>query len=216
MILSGAGSDGAAGLEAVKAAGGVTFAQDPGTARFASMPQTAAATGCVDFVLSPEGIAAELARIGRHPYLADAVPLEPEATPAGEEEQFRAILTTLHGATGIDFSLYREKMIKRRVRRRLALRDIEGLGEYCKLLENDPVELRALQQDLLIAVTSFFRDPESFESLKQLVFPRIVQGRAAKEAIRVWVAGCATGEEAYSIGILLQECMREAGAEFPM
>ena len=107
VILSGTGSDGSAGVGAIKAAGGVTFAQDLATAKFATMPQAAVATGCVDFVLPPEGIAAELARIGRHPYLAAA----PRPQPAADEAQFGGILATLHEATGIDFSLYREKMV---------------------------------------------------------------------------------------------------------
>ena len=216
VILSGTGSDGAAGVEAIKAAGGVTFAQEAGTAKFATMPQAALATGCVDFVLPPKLIAAELVRIGRHPYIADAVHMEQERTPAGDEEQFGAVLAILRGATGIDFSLYREKMIKRRILRRLALRDIDGLAEYGERLKNDPDELMALQRDLLIGVTSFFRDPESFECLKKAVFPRILQGRRANETIRVWVAGCATGEEAFTIAISLQEYLDETGAAFPV
>ena len=216
VILSGTGSDGSAGIEAVKAADGVTFAQDPATAEFATMPRAAAATGCVDFVLPPERIAAELVRIGRHPYMADAASVAEERTPAGDQEQSSAILALLHGATGIDFSLYREPMVKRRILRRLALHNIAGLAEYHKLLENDADELAALQRDLLIAVTSFFRGPESFESLKKVVFPRIVQGRPANAPIRVWVAGCATGEEAFSIAISLQEYLGETGAAFPV
>ena len=216
VILSGTGSDGSAGVEAIKAAGGVTFAQDAATAKFATMPQAAVATGCVDFVLPPEGIAAELVRIGRHPYIADAHHAHQKPTPAGDEERFGTILGILHGATGIDFSLYREKMIKRRILRRLALRNIDGLAEYGKRLENDSDELMALQRDLLISVTSFFRDRESFECLKRVVFPRILQGRPANETIRVWVAGCATGEEAFSIAISLQEYLNETGAAFPV
>jgi len=216
VILSGANSDGAAGIEAVKAAGGVTFAQDPATAEFATMPRAAAATGCVDFVLPPERIAAELQRIGRHPYVADAASAAERRTPAGDEERFSAILAILHGATGIDFSLYRETMVKRRILRRLALHNISGLAQYHQRLENDPDEPAALQRDLLIAVTSFFRHPESFESLKKVVFPRIVQGRPAHAPIRVWVAGCATGEEAFSIAISLQEYLNETGAAFPV
>ncbi|MGA9625965.1 MAG: chemotaxis protein CheB, partial [Bryobacteraceae bacterium] len=215
-ILSGTGSDGSAGIEAVKAAGGVTFAQDPATAEFATMPRAAAATGCVDFVLPPERIAAELVRIGRHPYIADAASAAEGRMPAGDEERFSAILAILHGATGIDFSLYRETMVKRRILRRLALHNIGSLAEYYKCLENDPDEPAALQRDLLIAVTSFFRHPGSFESLKRVVFPRILQGRPANAPIRVWVPGCATGEEAFSIAISLQEYLKETGAAFPV
>ncbi|MGA2590701.1 MAG: chemotaxis protein CheB [Bryobacteraceae bacterium] len=216
VILSGSGSDGSAGVEAIKAAGGVTFAQDAVTAKFAAMPLAAVATGCVDFVLPPEGIAAELVRIGRHPYIADALRAQPERTPAADDKRFGRILAILHGATGIDFSLYREKMIKRRILRRLALRNIDSLAEYGERLEHDPDELMALQRDLLIGVTSFFRDRESFECLKKVAFPRILQGRPANETIRVWVAGCATGEEAFSIAISLQEYLNETGAAFPV
>jgi two-component system CheB/CheR fusion protein len=216
VILSGTGSDGSAGVEAIKAAGGVTFAQDAATAKFATMPQAAVATGCVDFVLPPEGIAAELVRIGRHPYIADAPRAEEEQTPAADEEGFRSILAILHRATDIDFSLYREKMIKRRILRRLALRNSAGLAEYSERLENDSDELMALQRDLLIGVTSFFRDPDAFECLKKVVFPRILHARFANDTIRVWVAGCATGEEAFSIAISLQEYLNETGAAFPV
>jgi two-component system CheB/CheR fusion protein len=216
VILSGTGSDGSAGVEAIKAAGGVTFAQDADTTKFAAMPQAAVATGCVDFVLPPERIAAELLRIGRHPYVAGAVRMGQERTPTPDEERFARILAILHGATGIDFSLYRQNMIKRRILRRLALRNINSLAEYSERLENDSEELMALQRDLLIGVTSFFRDREPFECLKKVVFPRILQGRPANETIRVWVAGCATGEEAFSIAISLQEYLDETGAAFPV
>jgi two-component system CheB/CheR fusion protein len=217
IILSGAGADGAAGVEAIKAAGGVTFAQDVATAKVASMPQAALATGCVDFVLPPEGIVAELVRIGRHPYIADAFCAQPPpGADAEKDKQFRRILDILHAATGIDFSLYREKMITRRILRRLALRNINTLAEYGERLQNDSVEVNALQRDFLISVTSFFRDPKSFEHLKKVVFPRIVQGRAENETIRIWVAGCATGEEAFSIAITLQEYLNETGSTFPV
>jgi two-component system, chemotaxis family, CheB/CheR fusion protein len=216
VILSGTGSDGAAGVAAIKAAGGVTFAQDAATAKFAAMPEAAVATGCVDFVLPPEGIAAELVRIGLHPYIADAGDKEEEPAPAGGEERLGEILAILHRATGIDFSRYREKMVKRRILRRLALRNIGSLAAYIDRLESDPGELMALQRDLLIGVTSFFRDREAFACLKTVVFPRMIQGRPAEEPIRVWVAGCATGEEAYSIAILLHEHLSETGATFPV
>ncbi len=216
VILSGTGSDGSAGVQAIKAAGGMTFAQHAATAKFTSMPQAAVATGCVDFVLPPERIAAELVRIGRHPYIAGPLRAQQERTPAADEERFGSILAILHRATGIDFSLYREKMIKRRILRRLALRNINNLAEYSDRLENDSDELMALQRDLLISVTSFFRDLESFECLKKIVFPRILQRRPPDETIRVWVAGCATGEEAFSIAISLREYLNETGAAFPV
>lgn len=210
IILSGAGTDGAAGLEAVKEAGGVTFVQDPATAKFVGMPQAARDRGDVDFVLSPEGIAAELPTLSHHPYIA-----EDEDTglglPATVQDQFGAILTLLHEGTGVDFASYRESTVRRRILRRLALRNIASLKEYRAQLENDPHELSALHRDLLISVTCFFRDPESFENLKKLVFPRLVQQRAEKAAIRIWVPGCATGEEAYSIAISLEEYFQATG-----
>ena len=146
VILSGAGTDGSAGLQAIKAAGGVTFAQDQYTAKFASMPQAAVATNCVDFVLPPARIAAELVRIGRHPYLADSSPAEPQPMRDSDGAPFAEILAVVHGATGIDFSLYREKTIKRRILRRLALRNIDSLAEYANRLEDDAEELNALQR----------------------------------------------------------------------
>jgi len=215
IILSGTGSDGAAGVEAIKAAGGVTFAQEPGTAKYAAMPQAAVATDCVDFVLPPEGIAAELSRIGRHPYIADqgdsSLALAPE-----DEKQFAAVLAILLEASGIDFSVYREKMVKRRILRRVAMENVADLAAYRERLASDPAQVAALLRDLLIGVTSFFRDPDSFEALKTSVFPVIFERRNASDPVRVWVAGCATGEEAWSLAILLREFMSEAGVVFPV
>ena len=214
IILSGAGTDGAAGLQAVKAAGGITFAQDPRTATFASMPQAAAATRCVDFVLPPERIAAELVRIGRRRLAgAEEGSREPNMHT---QDQFGVVLAALQEATGIDFALYRADTIRRRILRRLALNGVDTLDDYTKLIEKDPAEFAALQHDLLIGVTSFFRDPESFESLKKVVLPRLVRDRPADAAIRIWVPGCATGEEAYSIAASLQEYFDEESRSFPV
>ncbi len=213
VILSGAGMDGSAGLQAVKEAGGITFAQDPDTAEFSSMPKFAAAATCVDFVLSPQRIAAELVRIARHPFFAPTREVKAGRVP---DDQFRSIFSVMHEATGIDFSLYREKTVHRRILRRLALRSIGSIEEYTRELENDAGERSALQRDLLISVTSFFRDPESFEALKKLVFPEIVQSRPVGTPIRIWVPGCASGEEAYSIAISLQEYLKDGGDTFPV
>ena len=204
VILSGAGSDGALGLQAVKEAGGVTFAQEPATAEFPSMPQMAEAAICVDFVLPPAQIGAELARIAQDPHFATAEPAKQPHSPKESNAGLRDILTVMHEATGIDFSLYREKTVQRRILRRLALRNIAGIEEYAAQLEKDPGERSVLQRDLLISVTSFFRDPGSFDALTRLVFPAMLQNRPAGTTIRIWVPGCATGEEAYSIAISLQ------------
>ena len=212
VILSGAGADGASGLEAVKAAGGVTLAQDPETAEFSSMPEAAICRGCVDFVLPPEGIAAELATLGQQFCTGGEIPESPVRAAPG---LFRPILEFLREATGIDFSHYPENMIQRRIMPRLALRNLNSLDEYRKLIENNRGELSALHRDLLI-IPRTFRDLESLESLKTLVCPHLLHGRPAQSAIRVWVPGCATGEAAFSIAIRLSEYLTATGRSFPV
>lgn len=207
VILSGTGSDGALGLEAIKAEGGITFAQDGKSAKFAAMPHNAVATGCVDFILPPAEIARELARIGRHPYTLRAdipVAAESHGQPA---QEFRELFGLLEQGTDIDFSVYRRSTIERRVRRRQALHNTESLEHYLKYLHENPAEVQALQQDLLIKVTQFFRDPEVFDALKSQVIPQLLKKRSAKEALRLWIPGCATGEEAYSLAICMLESL---------
>ena len=216
VILSGAGSDGALGLQAVKEAGGATFAQDPATAEFSGMPRMAVAANCVDFVLAPAQIAVELARLAGHPTFAAAPTTKPGSPPHEEEAGLNLILQVMHETSGIDFSLYRQKTVRRRIMRRLALRNMANIGEYARRLRKDPGERNLLQRDLLISVTSFFRDPESFDALSTLVFPAIVQNRPPDAVIRIWVPGCATGEEAYSIAISLQEYLEKTGVIFPV
>jgi two-component system, chemotaxis family, CheB/CheR fusion protein len=177
VILSGAGSDGALGLQAIKEAGGATFAQEPATAEFSGMPRMAEAANCVDFVLAPAQIAAELARIARHPTFATANTTEAESSPHEGEAGLNLILQVMRETSGIDFSLYRQKTVRRRIMRRLALRNIANNEEYARRLRKDPSERNLLQRDLLISVTSFFRDPESFDALTMLVFPAMVQNR---------------------------------------
>ena len=216
IVLSGTGSDGSAGVEAVKAAGGITFAQDASSAKYASMPESAVATKSVDFVLSPEDISKELVRIAHHPYLAEQAVLDHDPSLPDDEKEFGAILASLLTATGIDFSHYREKMVKRRILRRLALRNVNSLAEYAALVAADKEEVIALQFDLLISVTSFFRDPEAFDALKKKVFPKLCEGRGPNETIRIWVAGCATGEEAFSVAIALQEFQTDCNMTCPV
>ena len=213
VILSGTGSDGAIGIQAIAGAGGVTFAQDVASAEFPGMPSAAAAGG-VDYVLAPEQIGVEIARLVRNPHYADTH--QPETAPGEDDEAgLRAICDLMHKATGIDFARYRESTVSRRVRRRVALRNLATLGDYVRLLTDDEEERIALQQDLLIEVTSFFREPESFEALKRLVFPALV-GQAKSAPIRIWVPGCASGAEAYSILIALQEFQDEQGTSVPV
>jgi two-component system CheB/CheR fusion protein len=203
VILSGTGSDGSLALEDVKAAGGITFAQEPTSAAFDTMPRSAIASGYVDFILPPRKIAQEFTRIAR-------APLAPRRTddaerPVSGADELSDIFRLLHNATGVDFTLYKRSTVQRRVRRRMALRHSASVADYARDLATEHAEVTALYQDLLIRVTSFFRDPESFEALKEVVFPKILPQRGTKETVRMWVPGCATGEEVYSVAIAMLE-----------
>jgi two-component system CheB/CheR fusion protein len=213
IILSGAGTDGALGLQEVKAAGGITFAQEARSAKFDGMPLAAASTGSVDFVLPPEQIAAELARIChqyRHKF-------EAKGGLAGlEVGQLGTIFAMLRRAHGVDFTQYKQNTIQRRILRRMLLERIETLAGYVEFLRQNPAEVHALYQDLLIKVTGFFRDPEAFEVLKHTIFPAILKNRPTDGTVRIWVPGCATGEEVYSLAITLLECMGDMSSNIPV
>lgn len=200
IILSGTGNDGTFGVEAIKGEGGITFAQDR-TAEHDSMPRSAIDSGCVDLVLPPWLIAEELERLGRHPFVVQED--DPgESLGAGS---ITRILGVLNAATGVDFTHYKSTTLYRRIARRMLLHKLDSLNEYLQRLTDDPAEVQALYRDVLINVTSFFRDPRAFDLLKERVFPRIVAGRGRRDPVRVWVLGCSTGEEAYSLAIVLSE-----------
>ncbi len=199
IILSGTGSDGTAGLEAVKSEGGIAFAQDPKSASYPGMPESAIAAGCVDFVLPPAEMARELLRLARSP-----APVE-EPEPVEATEGFVRILRALRSATGIDFSLYKTGTIRRRLARRMVVQKMESLELYASHLEQNRAEAQALGQDMLIHVTSFFREPEAFAALRRNIFPKLLASGSEGESIRIWVPGCSTGEEVYSIAIALLE-----------
>jgi two-component system CheB/CheR fusion protein len=210
VVLSGGDADGALGIREIKHAGGFTFAQQPELARFPNMPRHAIETGCVDLVLRPKEIAEELVRLSRGSARRDSIAESgsKNATDAGiaaEDGQLGHVFQQLRAAHGVDFTHYKRTTIKRRLERRMTLRRIESLDEYRALLDSDPREMSALYQDFLIRVTEFFRDPDSFEALGRYVLPGICESRSAKEPIRIWVPGCATGEEAYSVAIALLE-----------
>jgi two-component system CheB/CheR fusion protein len=211
VVLSGTGTDGTLGLAAIKAEGGIAFAQDQKTAKYPDMPRSASLQfGTADFVLPPAQIAKELARIAGHPYLREVqLPDEPE-TPA-HETQLDGIFRLVKRMTGVDFSQYKPATIRRRILRRMVLNKLETMGAYLKRLESDPSEVEGLYRDLLINVTSFFRVPETVEYLENDVIPEILKHHGGELPIRVWVPGCATGEEAYSIAILLVEGLQSAG-----
>jgi two-component system CheB/CheR fusion protein len=216
VILSGTGSDGTLGVQAIAEEGGVVFAQEPESAKFDGMPRSAIATGCVDFVLSPEGIAVELARISREPRLIQRdLPELSEPSPDSERE-FQAVTDLLRAGTGIDFSLYRQTTVRRRVLRRLAVLRQGSLGDYVEHVKENPDEVHALAQDILIRVTRFFRDPEAFDVLSRKVFPALIRKTPRDRAARMWVAGCSTGEEAYSIAICFLEVAEQMQSHVPL
>jgi two-component system CheB/CheR fusion protein len=242
VILSGAGSDGAQGLKAVKTAGGITFAQDDRTAKYDSMPRAAIATGCVDFVLAPPDIAKELARVVLTPNrirsraaanakrrrsqngssrvrfgrraAASQVPLSWPMLP--EDPDLRRIFQLLRTKTGLDFTFYKSSTVRRRLARRLALNKVKELDDYAKILRRDPAELEGLHQDLLINVTSFFRNPAVFETLKRKIFPKLVKNLSGADTLRMWVAGCSTGQEAYSLAMAYAEFAETAEENVPI
>jgi two-component system, chemotaxis family, CheB/CheR fusion protein len=210
IVLSGTGTDGTRGLQKIHAEGGITFAQTKESARFDGMPNSAITSGSTDFVLPPRQIAAKLAR------LANDIVL-PESHKKLRDSAFyidalKRILEILRSSTGSDFSLYRSSTILRRIRRRMAFQKTKQLGEYAAFLGTHPDEVKALRQDMLIHVTSFFRDASAFELLKKKVFARLLRERLPEDPIRVWVPGCATGEEVYSLAICLLEA-RKAKSE---
>jgi two-component system CheB/CheR fusion protein len=205
VVLSGTDGDGSQGLQAIKEAGGVTFAQSEATAQFSSMPDTAVATGNVDFILPPEAIAAELVNLSRSPYLFYPEPIQVVKESFAPGEALTAIFARLRTTTGVDFTAYKSTTINRRMLRRMVLCKVETLEDYAQHLQEHPEEVQALYKEILIHVTSFFRDPEAFEQLKVQVFPTISQNKASDTPIRIWIAGCSTGEEVYSIAISLLE-----------
>ena len=214
VVLSGTASDGTLGLAAIKGADGITFAQDPVSAKYDGMPASAIAAGCVDFILPPAAIAREIARIRLHPYITDHDKHEQPAGGVGDMEQ---IFRLLRQVMNVDFSGYKSPTIGRRIQRRMALRKMEKLEDYRNLLDSDHNEVEALYQDLLINVTSFFRNPDAFAALRSVVYPAILGARTEHSGpLRIWVAGCSTGEEAYSHAISLVEYLAEHHIDLPI
>jgi two-component system, chemotaxis family, CheB/CheR fusion protein len=218
VVLSGTASDGAAGVRDVKAAGGTTFAQRPETAKYDGMPRAAIATGTVDLVLSPSEIAAELAHLASHPFSHRRAEPEVEDGPqhAASEPELARIFSLLRTASGVDFRQYKLPTILRRLQRRMALHKLTSVPQYIGLLEETPSETRLLYQDILIHVTRFFREPESWDTLAARAFPQILANRREDVPIRIWVCGCATGEEAYSVGIALLEYLGDRAGIVPV
>jgi two-component system, chemotaxis family, CheB/CheR fusion protein len=217
VVLSGTAADGSFGLREIKAVGGITLAQDPGTAKFDGMPRAAIATGAVDLVLAPRDIALELARISSHPFIRPPSPRSEGDEVPVFEDQLPRIFTLLRGVSGVDFTHYKLPTIRRRLQRRMVLHRITSIDLYVKFLQRNPDEVSALYRDLLIHVTRFFREPESFKGLAELAFPAIIANRHGHDdPIRIWVPGCATGEEPYSVAIALLEALGDGAGGVPI
>ncbi len=218
VVLSGTATDGTLGLGYIKAEGGITFAQDD-TAQQSGMPHSAVASGCVDFVLPTEGIAGEIARIAASPYVAFRAwergleDTKPEAPLV--KGDLRPILELLRKTTGVDFTEYNTSTLGRRITRRMVLLKQDGLRDYEKYIRQNASEAQALYQDILINVTGFFRDPEMFEVLKAKAIPALIEARSRQEPLRIWVLGCSTGEEAYSLAMILSELLDPASGRVP-
>lgn len=201
IVLSGTGADGARGIAAVHEAGGLVIAQSEASARHAAMPLAAMQTGLVDLVLPPEEIGAQMGRIA-----ADPREIEALRAPISDEGPIAELLRLLHERTGVDFRSYKRATLERRIGRRIAATRADSLARYVEIARSSPTEIEALFRDMLISVTSFFRDPAEYEALRSHIDGLVA--RRKDGAIRVWVAGCATGEEAYTLAILFLEAIR--------
>lgn len=205
VLLSGTGTDGTLGMKQIKAESGFTFAQDDRSASSHGMPASAIAAGVVDLILPPAGIAKELVRIAGHPQLRKLKRPKADEELPGTDGELARIFALLRALNGVDFSYYKHSTLKRRILRRMVLVRIASLREYVTFLQQNPAEVDALFQDLLINVTEFFRDPQAYSALKKRVFPRILKQNQGQSPIRVWVPGCSSGEEVYSLAIALFE-----------
>ena len=216
VILSGTGSDGANGLRDIKSDGGITLVQEPMTAKFDGMPRAAISVAAPDHILPIDAISRELVKIASHPVVKLALPTEDLAPTPEIEQILQKLFILVRAATKIDFSTYKYPTIMRRIKRRMVLHRIDTLKHYLDYLQVTPLEVHALFEDLLINVTSFFRDAEAFDSLKIRAFPEIAKNRPQGTPIRVWVPGCSTGEEVYSIAISLLEFLGDSAPKFPI
>jgi two-component system, chemotaxis family, CheB/CheR fusion protein len=203
VILSGTDSDGALGLKAIKGEGGIAIVQQPESARFPGMPRSSIAADHVDLIVNPPQIATEIAQLA--PRLAKPEPMPKEGATAPDEVVFARILTMLRSVSGVDFRLYKPPTIRRRLARRMMLNKIDSMQDYMKYLQTHPEELRSVHEEALINVTRFFRDPDVFHVLKSEILPRIFDERSTDQQVRIWVPGCSSGEEVYSIAICLLE-----------
>jgi two-component system CheB/CheR fusion protein len=214
IVLSGTGTEGAMGLRAIKGEGGMVMVQEPESAKYDGMPRSAIATGIVDYVLPPEKMPEQLIRYVRH-QVSDVTAVQPD-TPRTDSSLLQRIFLIIRSQTGHDFSFYKQNTILRRIERRMAVNQITRLADYVHHMQNDPKEAVILFKELLIGVTNFFRDREAFDALRDKVIPKLLGERLDQDPVRIWVPGCATGEEAYSIGMLCQSFMNTTGVSVPV
>ena len=214
IVLSGTGSDGTLGVRAIKGEGGMIMTQNPESCEFDGMPRSAIATGLVDYELPPAEMPAQLMAYATHAF--GKLPRHATAPTPKSEGALKKIFILLRAQTGHDFSQYKPSTIHRRIERRMAVHQIDGIDSYVKYMQQTPPEVEALFRDLLIGVTRFFRDPEAFKVLEDEIIPRLFADKTAGAVIRVWSSGCSSGEEAYSIAILLQERMEALRQSFTL
>jgi len=213
IILSGTGTDGTLGLKEIKAAGGMTMVQDPETVQHDGMPRSAIATGSADYVLPAEQMADALLSYVQH---AVVIATSVEASPEKAADPLTSAVALLRARTKCDFSGYKTGTLRRRIQRRMSLKHLDRMPAYVELLRNNPAEVSALFKDLLIKVTSFFREPAAWQMLQEQVIRRLVAEKAAGAPLRVWIPACASGEEAYSIAMVLIEEIQASGKECPL
>ncbi|QDU36859.1 Aerobic respiration control sensor protein ArcB [Maioricimonas rarisocia] len=227
VIFSGTGTDGTLGIKAVKAAGGLVMVQEPATADFDGMPRSAIETGAVDYVLPVAEIPGKLVDYARHPYVleprADEEAASQETAPAGQQksddeqkDSLSNVLAALRSQSRFDFRAYKTSTLLRRTRRRMCLLRLDDVDDYRDYLQEHPEEADALVKDMLISVTDFFRDRDAWDTLQELVIAPLVAGKDMDEPIRVWVSGCATGEEPYTIAMMLLEELKQASKHCPL
>lgn len=212
VVLSGTATDGTQGLKAIKEHGGFTFAQEPQSSAYSGMPQSAIDADIVDFILTPEEIPLQLARISE--IFRVSLESEKEDIKTAREEAFRQLIALLRIRKGNDFTYYKQTTIRRRIMRRMSLNKIDSITDYLTFFRENIAEQDLLYQDLLIPVTGFFRDPKVFTALYESVFPNVLKGKDESNPLRIWIAGCSTGEEPYSMAICLSEYLGEQLSDY--
>ena len=207
IIVSGTASDGTLGIKAIKGEGGMVMAQDPDTAKYDGMPRSAIGTGMVDFVLAVEKMPDALISYVKHPFLKS--PGKINISQGNIQHELQKVFSLIRSATGHDFSQYKQTTIRRRIERRLAVHQIDKLADYIIYMQKNPLEINALFKDLVIGVTSLFRDPDAYQVIEEQALPQLLHGKQSDDPLRCWVVGCSSGEEAYSLAVIVAEAMEK-------